>query len=113
MNANPRHAIAASGFACLGLAFKANIDDLRESPALEIAVELAKAYGNRVRIVEPHVDALPAAFAGTGAIKATLDEALDKCGVLVVLVDHHEFRGVSPEQRAGKAIYDTRGLWRD
>lgn len=97
--------------ACLGLSFKANIDDLRESPALEIAIELAKKYGDRVRVVEPHVDALPSAFDGTGATKTTLDQALDECGVLVVLVDHHEFRGVPANRRAGKAIYDTRGLW--
>ena len=100
-----------AAIACLGLSFKANIDDLRESPALEIALELALQYGARIRVVEPHIDSLPAAFDGTGARKATLEEALDQCGVLIVLVDHHEFRGVSPGQRAGKAIYDTRGLW--
>ena len=100
-----------AAIACLGLSFKANIDDLRESPALEIALELALQYGARIRVVEPHIDPLPAAFDGTGARKATLEEALDQCGVLIVLVDHHEFRGVSPGQRAGKAIYDTRGLW--
>ena len=100
-----------AAIACLGLSFKANIDDLRESPALEIAIELAKKYGDRVRVVEPHVDALPPAFDGTGATKVTLDQALDDCGVLVVLVDHHEFRGVAANRRAGKAIYDTRGLW--
>ncbi len=100
-----------AGIACLGLSFKANIDDLRESPALEIALELAQAYGDRVRVVEPHVDALPKAFEATGAIHASLDQALDQCGVLVVLVDHNEFKAVTPERRAGKAIYDTRGIW--
>lgn len=100
-----------AAIACLGLSFKANIDDLRESPALEIALELAGKYGDRIRVVEPHIDALPAAFEGTGAIKATLDQALDECGVLIVLVDHHEFRGVPSQRRAGKAVYDTRGLW--
>ncbi|HEX4695926.1 UDP-N-acetyl-D-mannosamine dehydrogenase [Sphingomonas sp.] len=101
-----------AAIACLGLAFKANIDDLRESPALGIAVELAKAYGNRVRIVEPHVTELPAAFDGTGATLAKLDQALDECGVLIVLVDHDAFKNVSVNARSGKAIYDTRGIWR-
>src|SRR3546814_8616070 len=40
--------------ACLGLAFKANIDDFRESPALKIASRLARRYGSRVKLVEPH-----------------------------------------------------------
>ncbi|THD37173.1 MAG: UDP-N-acetyl-D-mannosamine dehydrogenase [Sphingomonas sp.] len=106
-DANPDAAIA-----CLGLAFKANIDDLRESPALEIAVELARKYGSRVRVVEPHVAALPKDFDGTGAMLATLDQALADCGMLVVLVDHNEFKTVPAEARAGKAIYDTRGIWR-
>ena len=101
-----------SAIACLGLAFKANIDDLRESPALEIAVALAKKYGGRVRIVEPHVAELPHVLAGTGAILATLDEALVECGVLIALVDHDEFKAVSASARKGKAIYDTRGIWR-
>jgi UDP-N-acetyl-D-mannosaminuronic acid dehydrogenase len=106
-DANPDAAIA-----CLGLAFKANIDDLRESPALGIAVELAKKYGDRVRIVEPHIADLPPAFARTGATFATLDQALAECGVLVVLVDHDEFKAVPAVTRAGKLIYDTRGIWR-
>jgi UDP-N-acetyl-D-mannosaminuronic acid dehydrogenase len=106
-DANPDAAIA-----CLGLAFKANIDDLRESPALGIAIELAKKYGTRVRIVEPHIAELPEAFVGTGATFATLDQALADCGVLVVLVDHDEFKALPDAARAGKAIYDTRGIWR-
>jgi len=102
-----------TAIACLGLSFKPNIDDLRESPALEIAVAMAKKYGNRIRVVEPHVDILPKGFDGTGATKVTLDQALAECGVLVVLVDHTEFKTVPADTRSGKAIYDTRGLWRD
>ena len=102
-----------AAIACLGLSFKPNIDDLRESPALEIAIELAKKYGARVRVVEPHVAELPKGFDGTGAVKVTLYEALAECDVLVVLVDHKEFKLVPPDVRAGKAIYDTRGLWLD
>lgn len=45
--------------ACLGLAFKANIDDFRESPALKVAQAIAEAHGARVRIVEPYAHALP------------------------------------------------------
>ncbi|MEO1222410.1 MAG: UDP-N-acetyl-D-mannosamine dehydrogenase, partial [Pseudomonadota bacterium] len=45
--------------ACLGLAFKANIDDFRESPALAIATSLGEAFGQRIKVVEPYASELP------------------------------------------------------
>jgi len=99
--------------ACLGLAFKANIDDFRESPALEVALEIARRHGERVNLVEPHARELPVEFEGTGARMTSLDEALERCDVLVVLVDHEEFKRVQPTRRAGKLVLDTRGIWRD
>ncbi|MEO6214468.1 MAG: UDP-N-acetyl-D-mannosamine dehydrogenase [Sphingomonas sp.] len=107
-------AIAAApggSIACLGLAFKANIDDLRESPAIKVASAIAERYGDRVMIVEPHIDALPIAFRETGAVLVSLDEALDRCEALIVLVDHDEFKAVPVERRADKKVYDTRGIW--
>jgi UDP-N-acetyl-D-mannosaminuronic acid dehydrogenase len=99
--------------ACLGLAFKPNIDDFRESPALEVAAALASSFGERIAVVEPFASELPAVFAGTGARLIDLDEALAQCDMLVVLVDHDLFRSVPLEERADKQVYDTRGLWRD
>lgn len=99
--------------ACLGLAFKADIDDFRESPALAVAVALAGRFGSRVRIVEPYADALPAAFDDTGATLVELDTALATCPVMVVLVDHDLFRSVPVEERADKLVLDTRGVWPD
>ena len=99
--------------ACLGLAFKANIDDFRESPALKVAAALAQRFGERVRVVEPYADALPAAFDGTGATLTDLDTAIEECGAMIVLVDHDLFRSVPLDERAGKAVYDTRGIWPD
>ncbi|WP_120716815.1 UDP-N-acetyl-D-mannosamine dehydrogenase [Tsuneonella amylolytica] len=99
--------------ACLGLAFKANIDDFRESPARYVAASLARKFGERVRIVEPYARELPREFEGTGATLVDIDTALETCGVLVVLVDHDVFRVVPPEERVGAAIYDTRGIWPD
>ena len=64
--------------ACFGLAFKANIDDFRESPALKIAAQLARRYGGRIKIVEPYASELPAAFDGTGAELIDIDEAAGK-----------------------------------
>jgi UDP-N-acetyl-D-mannosaminuronic acid dehydrogenase len=99
--------------ACLGLAFKANIDDFRESPAVKVAARLARRYGRRVKLVEPYAHDLPMEFAGTGAELIDLDTALEQCGVFVILVDHDMFASVPVDERVGKAVYDTRGVWPD
>ncbi|WP_375420267.1 UDP-N-acetyl-D-mannosamine dehydrogenase [uncultured Sphingomonas sp.] len=99
--------------ACLGLAFKANIDDFRESPALLIATTLAARFGNRVRIVEPYAASLPASFTGSGATLIDIDAAIASCPIMIVLVDHDVFRSVPLEERADKRVLDTRGIWPD
>ena len=99
--------------ACLGLAFKANIDDFRESPALKVAAALAERLGERVRIVEPYARELPSAFEGTGARLVDVDEALATCATLVVLVDHDAFAAIPVEERRHASVLDTRGLWPD
>ena len=106
--ANPQAKVA-----CLGLAFKANIDDFRESPARYVAASLAREFGERVQVVEPYAGELPPEFEGTGAELVDIDTALEECGVLVTLVDHDVFKVIPPEERAGKAVYDTRGIWPD
>ena len=100
-----------SKVACLGLAFKANIDDFRESPALKVADELAAKYGDRISIVEPYTDSLPHSLAKHGAQLADIDDAIDNCDVFIVLVDHDIFKAIPADERTGKTVYDTRGIW--
>ncbi|WP_174284594.1 UDP-N-acetyl-D-mannosamine dehydrogenase [Sphingomonas bacterium] len=99
--------------ACLGLAFKANIDDFRESPALKVATALAARFGRRVRIVEPYADTLPPALVARDATLIDIDEAIETCAGMVVLVDHDLFRSVPLAERVDKAVLDTRGIWPD
>ncbi|MEE4337784.1 UDP-N-acetyl-D-mannosamine dehydrogenase [Erythrobacter sp.] len=96
--------------ALLGIAFKPDIDDFRESPALEIAVSLARDQGDRILVVEPFTADLPEELSGTGVRLATLDEALREAEIVVVLVDHTAFRHLTPEDLAGRIVFDTRGM---
>lgn len=105
---HPKEAVAV-----LGLAFKPDIDDLRESPAVEVALDLAQRFGAQIHIVEPYVTALPDAFEGTAAKLLDLDSALAKCGLFILLVDHALFRSVPASERGGRIVYDTRGIWGD
>ncbi len=105
--------LPATPVACLGLSFKANIDDFRESPALRVAADLAERFGERICIVEPYIDTLPAAFTGTGARLVDIDTAIESCPIMIVLVDHDIFKSVPLDERATKSVYDTRGIWPD
>lgn len=97
--------------ACLGLAFKADIDDLRESPALDITMELAAAGGAEVLAVEPNIQTLPAKLAEKDVKLVTLDEALERANVFVILVDHKQFKGLSNQDINTKVVVDTRGIF--
>ena len=99
--------------ACLGLAFKANIDDFRESPARFVTSRLARKFGSRIHVVEPYAEQLPIEFTDTGVAHIDIDEALETCDIFIVLVDHDIFRVVPLAERADKLVYDTRGIWPD
>lgn len=86
----PGKTMAEVKVACLGLAFKPDIDDLRESPALDIAQKVA-ALGCQVLAVEPNIEVLPSKLAGTHVALTPLEESLAKADVVCVLVKHHPF----------------------
>ncbi|MEY8252940.1 MAG: UDP-N-acetyl-D-mannosamine dehydrogenase [Colwellia sp.] len=99
--------------ACLGLAFKADIDDLRESPALQIVEELAKRNVGRVIAVEPniHESEMPKSLVDAEVQLTSLENALEKANVVVVLVDHKEFKAEDAGQFAAKVVIDSRGIF--
>ena len=96
--------------ACLGLSFKANIDDLRESPAVEIVAQLAAKNLGSVIVVEPHITSLPANLSREIEL-CDIDQALAQADIFVLLVDHAQFRDISPERLHKLVVIDTRGLW--
>ncbi len=99
--------------ACLGLAFKANIDDLRESPAVTVVSRIAKSIDGRILVVEPHVETLPRSLAECPTVEyVDMDTALEQADVVVLLVDHDEFKELDLACLCGKVVIDTRGIWR-
>jgi len=97
--------------ACLGIAFKADIDDLRESPALDITKMLAQKNEAEVLVVEPNINELPEALAALGVKLVSIEEALERSNTLAVLVDHKEFKAIPAEQVARKVVVDSRGIF--
>lgn len=100
--------------AALGLAFKANIDDLRESPAMNITKDLAEHVRNgTVLAVEPNVSELPKGLQGLPNVEfADYQDAIERADVILLLVDHDEFKTLPATALKGKAVVDTKGLWR-
>lgn len=91
--------------ACFGITFKADIDDVRESPALYIVERLMKLHDGPVNVVEPNLTAksLP-------HIKfVKMEDAINDADIAVLLVDHKEFKCV--KRPSIKKIIDTRGIW--
>ena len=96
--------------ACLGLSFKPDIDDLRESPAVKIVNEVNQMGFNRVYLVEPHIDSLPMELEKQNAKLTNMKTALDSADLILILVKHKSFFDVRLELISRKEVIDTVGL---
>ena len=90
--------------ACLGLAFKADVDDLRESPALNIARELKNQDIGDLIVCEPNIHE-HAEFQ-----LSHLDAAIDQADIVLILVDHKQFKSLTSSNLIEKIVIDTRGI---
>ena len=97
--------------ACLGLAYKPDVDDFRESPAFAIATALSGRHGDRILSSDPYAEALPAqAREKAGLTVVPPEQAMEEAGIIVLLVGHTAFRAFPKPQ--GKVLLDTVGYWR-
>ena len=95
---------------CLGITFKPNIDDLRESPALLIARRVGKMGFSKQFIVEPNISEIPKGFDKDVTKLTDLEEAIKSANILVLLVDHSQFKKIDLNVLSSKYIIDTRGI---
>jgi|TARA_B100000315_G_scaffold107720_1_gene98855 UDP-N-acetyl-D-mannosaminuronic acid dehydrogenase len=103
----------ATPIACLGLAYKADIDDLRESPAVDVVRELSALTNRRLLLVEPHIEKLPPELAAIQTAQlCDLETALSQAGAVILLTDHSAFKTIENLDGADKVLFDTRGMWR-
>ncbi|MGT2455585.1 UDP-N-acetyl-D-mannosamine dehydrogenase [Cupriavidus basilensis] len=103
---NPGKSAKDVTIACYGLSFKPNIDDLRESPAVNIVRKLRQLHTGRILAVEPNIEELPGSLDGVDLVEIEVADKLSD--IKLLLVDHIPFHGCAPEQGA---VIDTKGIW--
>ncbi|MNC12287.1 UDP-N-acetyl-D-glucosamine 6-dehydrogenase [compost metagenome] len=110
LQANPDKTAKEVTIACFGLAFKPDIDDLRESPAAAITKNITMNHPGRTVAVEPNIDNLPENLLHRLEL-CSLEKALLETDVVVLLVDHKEFKSLDKKTICTKKLIDTRGIW--
>ncbi|ELP8106283.1 UDP-N-acetyl-D-mannosamine dehydrogenase [Vibrio vulnificus] len=105
LQANPDRTASEVTVACYGLAFKPDIDDLRESPAMAITQKIAEMHSGRVIAIEPNIELLPSKLSNVELLD--LVNAQKEADIHIILVDHKEFK--SGLEISG-LIVDTKGI---
>lgn len=94
---------------CFGLAFKPDIDDLRESPAVEIVQQICQLHPGKVMVVEPYISEVPKILDGMITL-GTFDDVFNQSQIIVYLVSHQLFIVHAPIADGKKNIVDACGL---
>ncbi|RLV60444.1 UDP-N-acetyl-D-mannosamine dehydrogenase [Parashewanella curva] len=105
LQSNPEKTVCEVTIACYGLAFKKNIDDLRESPALNITSEVCAFHSGQVLIVEPNIHKLPNTLQSGFLVE--FENAIELADINLILVDHDEFKF---SNLIRKNTIDTKGI---
>ena len=92
------------------VAGKADVNDLRESPALEIAKCIESMGFEHQLIVEPYINAIPEDFDHYMSKLVDLESALAIADIIVLLVDHKQFLNIDVLSVPNKLFIDTRGI---
>lgn len=107
---NPDKTVKDVTIACYGLAFKANIDDLRESPALRITQAIANLHNSVIHAVEPNIYSEKRLDKNIELV--ALETALVNSDIHVLLVDHDEFRQLKLTDFNSKHVIDCKGIFK-
>ena len=107
---SPEKGMADIKVACLGLTFKPDIDDLRESPALQITRRFAQ-LGCKVLAVDPNISELPRDLVDAGVTMTSLDVATTAADVICILVRHSAFKGIMERIPATSRCVDAVGIY--
>ena len=96
----------------MGLAFKADVDDLRESPAIKIVDLLSNNKDSEILVVEPYIKTLPNELDKKENVTLSkYHEAVEKADVIILLVDHNKFKKEKLSNLNNKILIDTRGIY--
>lgn len=108
---NPTKGVQDVKVACFGLAFKPDIDDLRESPALGIAQSISKIHAGETLVVEPNIADLPTSLIGIARL-VSLKEALAESDIALLLVKHKSFENIFSSDSEDIQVIDVCGIAR-